>query len=259
MVDLGYESHNEILNLGSLAIFLVLYFLKVILYFLLLPLSIIRPQLESTKNKLKKGLFFNDLIALLEEAYFEMLISTYLQFKAPLNTANGEVSSTGFGYISVFLVLLFLPAACIWVLSQPLERLREEEFKNSWEDLYTGMKTRSKWEVAYYFGFMLRRQMYVAIAFLLLNKDYEHIMAMNFLNLAWIIYLGGSWPHQLRAINMLDLANEFVIIVAFLHLFIFTEWGPDLEMQYLIGWSMNGFVALLITFNLFFVFKHGGH
>ena len=33
----------------------------------------------------------------------------------------------------------------------------------------------------------------------------------------------------------------------------------DYDAQLLVGWSMNGFVALLIAFNLFFVFKFGAH
>ena len=39
MVDLGYETHNQLLNLGSLAIFVVLYFLKMVVYFIFFPLK----------------------------------------------------------------------------------------------------------------------------------------------------------------------------------------------------------------------------
>jgi len=120
------------------------------------------------------------------------------------------------------------------------------------------MKTRSKWEAAYYFGFMMRRVIYVAIALVVFTQDYQHILAMFYLNLAWIIYLGSSWPHQRKTISKIDMANEFIIVAIFLHLFTFTDFVPDLELQYSIGWSMNGFVVLLICLNMYFVFWHGG-
>ena len=116
MVDLGYESHNEILNLGSLAIFLFVYFLKVILFILLLPISSYSPKAKAFKEKMKEGLFFSELISLLLEAYFEMLISTYLQFRAPLDSTNGEVTSVGLGYLCLFLIIIFLPVASVWIL-----------------------------------------------------------------------------------------------------------------------------------------------
>jgi len=116
MVDLGYETHNEILNLGSLAIFLFVYVLKVLLYLLLLPISLYKPRIKQAVEKLKEGLFFSELISLLLEAYFEMLISTYLQFRAPLDSANGEITSVGLGFLCLFLIIIFLPTASVWVL-----------------------------------------------------------------------------------------------------------------------------------------------
>jgi len=46
MVDLGYETHNQMLNLGSLAIFIVFYFIKVILYLVLYPFRIFSQGLK---------------------------------------------------------------------------------------------------------------------------------------------------------------------------------------------------------------------
>ena len=63
------------------------------------------------------------------EGYFEMLISSYLQIKAPLKTANGEVASIGFGYITIFLIGVFLPTAMIYLLFQSRSKLEDEEFK----------------------------------------------------------------------------------------------------------------------------------
>ena len=173
MVDLGYETHNQLLNLGSLAIFLWFYLIKVILYLILMPCKMMSPRVEKLMAFLRKGLFFNELVGLLIESYFEMLISTYLQLRAPLQTASGEIASIGFSYITIFLILVFLPGTMIWALTQPTEKLKEDKFKESWEDLYSGMKTNSKWEVSYYLIFISRRVVYVAIAFLFFDQAYQ--------------------------------------------------------------------------------------
>ena len=94
-----------------------------------------------------------------------MLISSYLQIKAPIRTYNGEVTSIGVGYLTVFLALIFLPMSMIYVLAQPIGRLKDEEFEESWGNIYYGMKTRSKWQAAFYFLLIIRRILSVFIAF----------------------------------------------------------------------------------------------
>ena len=79
------------------------------------------------------------------------------------------------------------------------------------------------------------------------------------LNEVWTIYAGGVMPHEMKSVNKIDLVNEFIIKIIFLHLFFFTDWVPSKELQYNFGWSMNIFVALLILFNTFFIVKAGGY
>ena len=77
MLDLGYETHNSLLNLGSLAIFASIYFVEVFVFLILLVISFSgwkAPFLD----KWAARLFFNDLIALLLDAYMEFMISGYL-------------------------------------------------------------------------------------------------------------------------------------------------------------------------------------
>ena len=145
MVDLGYETHNLILNLGSLAIFMTLYALKVMLYLSLLLAKKLTPKANKPARYIRKGLFFNELINLLLEGYIEMLVSAYLQFKAPLMTTNGEVFSVFFTYITSTLIFVVLPISAVYVLCQPISKIVKKNFRNRWGDLYDGVKTESKW------------------------------------------------------------------------------------------------------------------
>lgn len=98
--DLGYGSHNSILNLGSLAVFSFIYYIKVVLLIgLLYPLVFISGTIFNTKgfeggepstgNKYARWLrryhrnivdklIFSEILALSIEAYIEFIISGYL-------------------------------------------------------------------------------------------------------------------------------------------------------------------------------------
>jgi hypothetical protein len=77
MEDLGYDSHNSILLLGSIFIYIVIYFAV----FVLLPL--IKKVLgEKSKYwvKIYKFMVFNFILAIFYECHLEMLISGILNF-----------------------------------------------------------------------------------------------------------------------------------------------------------------------------------
>ena len=82
MEDLGYETHNSILNLGSLFIFGTIYVIKVVIYLV----GRIFQRFSGIKIKgLKKfgqKLFFGELLAIVLEAYFEWMIAGYLNYEA---------------------------------------------------------------------------------------------------------------------------------------------------------------------------------
>ena len=78
MQDLGYDSHNSVQILGSLWIFSVLFFVRLILYLpLIMILSQCRKSLVSYKKDLKKRLVIGEWVSISLEAYFEFLIAGY--------------------------------------------------------------------------------------------------------------------------------------------------------------------------------------
>lgn len=86
MQDLGYDSHNSIQILGSLWIFSVLYFVRLIIYLpLITALSRCFTRLESYRLNLKKNLVIGEWVSISLEAYFEFLIAGYLNILYSLN------------------------------------------------------------------------------------------------------------------------------------------------------------------------------
>lgn len=84
MRDVGYDTFNLVLNLGTLALLVLGYFMKVIYLFAILgPLSFVSVWARKQFVKTKKALFFGDLIVLFIEGYMEFMISSFLILNGP--------------------------------------------------------------------------------------------------------------------------------------------------------------------------------
>lgn len=123
MEDIGYETHNSLLNLGSLSIFITLYAAKVVLFFLLLMINkgINNARFSKTIKEWGVSLFFGELVAIVIEAYMEFITSAYLNLKYPLSQTSGERLGVIFAYISIVVSLLIVPVLAIYVFTQPLK------------------------------------------------------------------------------------------------------------------------------------------
>ena len=113
---MGYETHNSLLNLGSVTILILLYFLVLIFMgFIKIIVKLTGGYGTSIYNSIKKCLIFDMLISLFMEPYMELLISAYLNIKAPLFSKNGEIIGTYTGYIAAAGSCVILPFTYLWV------------------------------------------------------------------------------------------------------------------------------------------------
>ena len=113
MEDLGYDSHNSILLLGSIYIYIVAYFS----IFMLLPVF---KRVLGAKSKywikLYKIMVFNFIIAIFYECHLEMMISGVLNFQQPLYSTNGETSGYAFSFFLIIVTIIFMPLFFTWML-----------------------------------------------------------------------------------------------------------------------------------------------
>ena len=129
MEDLGYDTHNSILNLGSLAALSFIYYARLLFYATIVKLFVRMGKLKKLHKEMKKQLFYNEIFYLSVSAYIEFVISGYLNVKEPLETASGETVSIYIGYYSVFITCIVLPAVFTYVLFQSMDTIRSKKFK----------------------------------------------------------------------------------------------------------------------------------
>ena len=118
-MDLGYDSPNALIGLGTLSFLIIFYYLK-ILFFVILMIWV-----DLTKGKyggislltfMKKTLFFKEIIGLSIESYFEFLIYGYMIISYPIRTTVGEWFSLFLGVNSAIFLIIIFPILFIYLM-----------------------------------------------------------------------------------------------------------------------------------------------
>ena len=88
MKNLGYDTHNSIIIMGSLGI-LIFCSTQLMLFFMI---AIIPTQhfIGIRYRHFRKMIFFGQIIRLVHGGYLEILIAGYLNLSHPVNTKSGE-------------------------------------------------------------------------------------------------------------------------------------------------------------------------
>jgi hypothetical protein len=110
---------------------------------------------------------FEDLILVFIEGYMEFCIAGYLQYGNRMvdTNINGEKISNVVGNFSIAVAIVFIPFGFIYMLTRSQSVIESEEFRGKYGGFYTGLKTNSKWSLAYFFIFVARRLFFLYLAF----------------------------------------------------------------------------------------------
>ena len=104
-------------NLGTLAIVLASYILKLMVVFLVIyPASYRCESLKKIYKKSKKQLFFTDFLSFIFEGYFSFVFCSILNIAAPEGDPDKSVVNQIVSYILLIVCLLLLPASLIYII-----------------------------------------------------------------------------------------------------------------------------------------------
>ena len=120
MANIGYDSHNFLQNIGSLQIFIMMYFMRVLFVLFLKVFLKITGRGKLFYEKQFKRVFFTDLILIFIEGYIEFCIAGYLQFGNPNIDRSyvGEKLSLYICAFSVVMSLVIIPLGFIYMLTR---------------------------------------------------------------------------------------------------------------------------------------------
>ena len=98
---------------------------------------------------------------------------------------------------------------------------------------------------------MLRR---VVIAFNIVtftNHTTHQIQVTLFLTTLMLIYQGWVKPFEFKKRNFQELINEVLILLNAYFLIMYSDFVPDPEVRYLMGWVNIGMLIIMMGFNVF--------
>jgi hypothetical protein len=100
---------------------------------------------------------------------------------------------------TVVVLLSVMPFVFIAVLLRNFKTLGKPSMAEKIGSLYVGLKTDDKWAtVAYPFIFLIRRQIFVVMTFVLVEQPSLQVHLFIYMSLWYIIYINTVLPHETR-------------------------------------------------------------
>lgn len=164
------------------------------------------------------------------------------------NNTSDKISS--YFAIIMLAVMIGFPFGVWYLLWRQINKLKEEESIKRFGSTYMELRTDSKAALMYNVVYMLRRLAFALTAVLLKSLPSIQVAFTCFQSLVVITYIAQVQPFELPLLNTMEIVNEFTILVATYHLFLFTDYVEDPNMQYILGWSMIGLTVLNILINM---------
>lgn len=227
MRQIGYDSFNLILNLGTLGLLIVVYFVKILLYFAILRnISKYHPRIKKFANQVYINLFFSDFLILFNEGLFEFLISSTMKIDCPKTSIDYGGVTLPIAYVNLFIAYICIPCVYLWLLKKDLTVV-PKSFTKKWGKLYEDINIKKRVNMLHPLFFVLRRLLFVVIGFYFNGKGSIQIIMLNYLNLSQFIYFGYFMPLKTRSLNRMTFFYETLIQTIMICLFCFTDFVPD--------------------------------
>lgn len=111
------------------------------------------------------------------------------------------------------------------------KRLSSPTFSAKFDSLYEGLDMGSRYAMWYYSIFTVRRLIYGISAVALDKHPIVQIAILNVQSTLVIIYLTLVKPFEVSYMNKLEIFNEICILIVSYHMFIFTDFVPDVKIR----------------------------
>ena len=119
--------------------------------------------------------------------------------------------------------------------------------------LFEGIKIKSPY--GYYFNifFLLRRSIFSLILVGVPEFSSIQIILCMYLQIITIIYIPQNKPFEVPLNNRREIFLEFMNFIILYHYIAFTDFGPPIETQYYIGYSMVANTVITIALNVILI------
>ena len=117
------------------------------------------------------------------------------------------------------------------------------------ESVFDNLKLNKKGALAYHNVYCLRRTVVLLVVVFLTQSRISQIYIFLLTAFANVIYSSQIRPFNSKLLNMSELFNEVMVWLCSYPLFCFSQFVPDPEVEYDIGWILIALILALIVFN----------
>jgi len=126
-------------------------------------------------------------------------------------------------------------------------------FNHKFGSVFEGMN-EERVSVAFGYHYLqMVRAILISTSVVFMKALIYQIFSIVFYTLATLIYVGLKRPFDDSLENSLTLFNEFMVLVMLYHMISFTDFIDKPETISMIGYSLNGCLALVIGVNLIII------
>lgn len=156
-------------------------------------LSCFGPKMDQLAHKVRKNLTISKFLSIMVDIYLEVLIVSYYGLLYYSFDSTGEVVSMMTASALFGLSLTLIPALFIYILSRPIETLKENEFAKSWQAFMDPIRI-NKSALSFRGFFLMRRFLIFIIIFF--NRSYVgiQIVLIFYINIVMSLFQGMVRP-----------------------------------------------------------------
>lgn len=123
-------------------------------------------------------------------------------------------------------------------------------YRKQYEDIFDGLKGRSKSSMLYYTFFTLRRYS-IALCLIALPDNFLFQIYLQLISSSlFLFYIIDSKPHKDIKQGRIEVFNELTVSISCYWLFIFTDLCPDSTRRYHAGWALVGLIVINLLVNV---------
>lgn len=134
------------------------------------------------------------------------------------------------------------------------KKLNDKKVKALWGGLYKDIDLeQGSIAKLWVFFFLFRRLILVTVLYYSITPG-----ALSIFSLSWLLFLLGAKPQSSQEQLTIEACNEGVLYVLSYFMIIFSEFNPELEVRYLMGWVFVGIFLFAVAANLTLAFYNIG-
>jgi len=246
---LGFESLYVLQNLGSLFLAYVVYFCGLLL--LLLTKCAKCKWCQTLREHLSKWLFYGGLINLIVESYMTVIICCLIHAKNMSWSSYGEITQS-LATIFFFVLLLAFPIVESTYLVFVFDKLTEKDVQARHGAFYEELNLKKGRLVLVQPVWFLVRRFILGVTVVLLNEapvvwQFQLVMLIVLVQMVLLVSLNlFDSPSKLHR----ELVNEVVVMLALYHIMCFSEFVPEVDTRFMLGFSLNMLVAIWLLASL---------